>query len=147
MSENICFECGNEGHEKHHVVPRSKGGTKTVCLCSYCHGLVHGVNRLNISELSKAALAAKKERGEKMGTPANLTTAAREKGREAHSVNAANNPNTKQAKEYAVMLRCKGLSLRQMAETLNAEGFKTPRGGTFSAVQVARLLNLVQSEL
>jgi len=93
-----------------------------------------------ISTRTRAALAAKKMRGAVLGTPANLTTAARAKGREAHSRNAANNQNTKTAKGYAVLLRCKGISLRQMAETLNAEGFKTPRGGMFSAVQVARLL-------
>lgn len=93
-----------------------------------------------ISTRTRAALAAKKARGAKLGTPANLTAAARAKGREAHSRNAANNQNTKTAKGYAVLLRGNGASLRDMAATLNAEGFKTPRGGTFSAVQVARLL-------
>jgi DNA invertase Pin-like site-specific DNA recombinase len=93
-----------------------------------------------ISLRTRAALAAKKQRGAKLGTPANLTKEARIKGREAHSRNAANNPNTKTAKGYAALLRGNGASLRQMAQTLNAEGFKTPRGGKFSAVQVARLL-------
>lgn len=93
-----------------------------------------------ISSRTKSALAAKKARGEKLGTPANLTTAAREKGREAHSRNAANNQNTITAKGYAKLLRDGNVTLRQIADTLNAEGFKTPRGGQFSAVQVARLL-------
>ncbi len=31
-------------------------------------------------------------------------------------------------------------NLHQIADTLNTEGFKTPRGGQFAAVQVARLL-------
>jgi len=94
-----------------------------------------------ISNRTKSALAAKKARGEKLGTPANLTAAAREKGREAHSRNAANNQNTKTAKGYAKLLRDGGATLRQVADTLNAEGFKTPRGGKFAAVQVARLFN------
>jgi len=94
-----------------------------------------------ISNRTKSALAAKKARGEKLGTPANLTTAAREKGREAHSRNAANNQITKTAKGYAKLLRDGRATLRQVAEILNAEGFKTPRGGKFSAVQVARLFN------
>ncbi len=93
-----------------------------------------------ISSRTKSALAAKKARGEKMGTPANLTQAARDKGREAHRRNAANNQNTITAKGYAKLLRDGGATLRQMADTLNLEGFKTPRGGQFAAVQVARLL-------
>jgi len=93
-----------------------------------------------ISTRTHAALAAKKMRGATLGTPANLTNEARLKGREAHSRNAANNQNTKTAKGYALLLRGKGVSLRTMAQTLNAEGFKTPRGKQFSAVQVLRLL-------
>ena len=93
-----------------------------------------------ISTRTRAALAAKKMRGDKLGTPANLTSDARAKGREAHTRNAANNQNTKTAKGYAVLLRSSGASLRAMAQTLNAEGFKTPKGGQFSAVQVMRLL-------
>ena len=92
-----------------------------------------------ISSRTKSALAAKKARGETLGTPANLTTAAREKGREAHRLNAANNQNTITAKGYAKLLREGGATLRQVADTLNVEGFKTPRGGRFAAVQVARL--------
>lgn len=94
-----------------------------------------------ISTRTKAALLAKKMRGDKLGTPANLTATARAKGREAHSRNAASNQNTVTAKGYARLLRNDGATLRAMAETLNAEGFKTPRGGQFSAVQVMRLLS------
>ncbi len=93
-----------------------------------------------ISSRTKSALAAKKARGEKLGTPGNLTTAAREKGREAHSRNAANNQHTITAKGYVKLLRDGGATLRQVADTLNVEGFKSPRGGRFSAVQVARIL-------
>ena len=95
-----------------------------------------------ISTRTRAALQAKKARGAKLGKPENLTAEARAKGREAHSRNAANNQNTKTARGYALLLRGNGSSLRQMAATLNAEGFKTPRGGKFSAVQVARILGV-----
>jgi DNA invertase Pin-like site-specific DNA recombinase len=76
-----------------------------------------------ISTRTRAALAAKKARGAKLGTPANLTSAARAKGREAHKRNAANNQNTKTAKGYAALLRGNGASLRDMAATLNANTF------------------------
>jgi len=137
--EAVCFECGGQAIERHHVVPRSMGGINTVWLCSRCHGLVHGIDRLNISTLVKSALSAKKARGEQLGTPANLTDEARAKGREAHRRRAASNQNTAAARGYAQALRNAGFTLRQVADTLNAEGFKTPRGGQFSAVQVARL--------
>ena len=38
---NTCFECGNLAEENHHVVPKSLGGTKTIPLCTLCHGKVH----------------------------------------------------------------------------------------------------------
>ena len=135
-----CFECNNPADENHHVVPKSKGGTKTVPLCHSCHGLVHGVNRLNISTLTKAALTAKKARGEKLGNSKNFTSDTRAKGRAAHASNAANNQNTKTARGYATLLSSSGASLRTIANTLNTDGFKTARGGQYSAVQVSRLL-------
>ncbi|MFN9414982.1 MAG: recombinase family protein [Pirellula sp.] len=94
-----------------------------------------------ISTRTKAALKAKKQRGDKLGTPANLTAEARAKGRQAHSRNAANNQNTVTARGYAQLLRTGGATLRAMAQTLNGEGFRTPKGGQFSAVQVMRLLS------
>lgn len=36
-----CFECGKPAEHRHHVVPRSKGGKRTVPLCHDCHDLVH----------------------------------------------------------------------------------------------------------
>ena len=37
-----CFECGStENIHQHHVVPQSKGGTKTIPLCNNCHSVVH----------------------------------------------------------------------------------------------------------
>jgi hypothetical protein len=66
-----CFECELEDDfiADHHVVPRSKGGTKTVPLCKKCHGLVHGRNFLNTSTLTREGLAAAKRRGVKLGAP------------------------------------------------------------------------------
>ena len=66
-----CFECEKtedqiEMHD-HHVVPRSKGGTKTIPLCCECHGLVHGKNMMNMGELTRRALADRKVRGMRAG--------------------------------------------------------------------------------
>lgn len=67
IDPNVCFECGAPATERHHVVPHSLGGTKTVPLCGICHAKIHDVDgkrRTRIAELTKAALDAKKARGE-----------------------------------------------------------------------------------
>lgn len=65
-----CFECGAAADHDHHVVPRSLGGTKTVPLCASCHAKAHG--RIepfrNTRELTRAALSAKRAKGERTGT-------------------------------------------------------------------------------
>lgn len=46
-----CFECGSPASVSHHVIPQSKGGTKTVPLCNECHSLVHDANLIHLSHL------------------------------------------------------------------------------------------------
>ena len=43
MNDSECWECGIETEyiHNHHVVPRSRGGTKTVPLCVSCHTKAH----------------------------------------------------------------------------------------------------------
>jgi transposase-like protein len=64
-----CWECGNTGAiEYHHVIPRSRGGKRTVPLCGKCHGLVHNVKRpTNLSSLIKEGLEKAKTEGKKLG--------------------------------------------------------------------------------
>ena len=79
IDPNVCFECGAPATERHHIVPASLGGTKTVPLCGICHAKIHDVDgkrRTKIAELTKAALDAKKARGETW-TRNTDTTAAR----------------------------------------------------------------------
>ncbi|MBQ5613432.1 MAG: hypothetical protein IIU82_00250, partial [Tidjanibacter sp.] len=67
IDPNVCFECGAPATERHHIVPASLGGTKTVPLCGICHAKIHDVDgkrRTRIAELTKAALDAKIARGE-----------------------------------------------------------------------------------
>ena len=66
-----CFECGSKKDlMEHHVVPRVLGGTKTVLLCSVCHGKAHNVpdhTFQNHSFLIKKGLMKAKSKGVQLG--------------------------------------------------------------------------------
>jgi len=64
-----CFECGKEAHHNHHVIPKSKGGTRTVPLCHDCHALVHEVKSVTMSELTKQGLRRAANEGRTGGRP------------------------------------------------------------------------------
>ena len=88
IDPNVCFECGAPATERHHIVPASLGGTKTVPLCGICHAKIHDVDgkrRIRIAELTKAALDAKKARGETWirNTDTTAAVAASSKNRKA----------------------------------------------------------------
>ena len=93
-----------------------------------------------ISARTKAALQAKKERGEKLGTPENLTAAARAKGLQARKEKAAACPEWNRARALASALSAKGETLRSIADQLNAAGFVTRNGKQFHAKTVLRLV-------
>lgn len=93
-----------------------------------------------ISERTKAALAELKAKGEKLGTPANLTKEARLKGVESIKRKAMNNPNTKPARAYAKALQEQGLNYVQIAEKLNQNGYKSSRGGKYYPHTAKRLI-------
>lgn len=95
-----------------------------------------------ISERTKAALAAAKARGVKLGGDrGNLPGVAAEGARKSAAVRSA------RAYEHAadvaptvVDLRLNGLSLRAIAGELNIRGIPTSRGGPWSAVKVSRVI-------
>lgn len=92
-----------------------------------------------ISARTKAALAARKARGLKLGKAENLTPAARQAGAAATRARAVHDMRTVAA--YAGTLRNQGLSLRAVALQLETHGFKTRQGGPWNAVQVKRVLD------
>lgn len=70
--DKICFECGSdENIHNHHVVPKIKGGTKTIPLCQICHSKVHGDHMLKIQRLAKIGRKKKREQRIKEGLPDN----------------------------------------------------------------------------
>jgi DNA invertase Pin-like site-specific DNA recombinase len=97
-----------------------------------------------ISERTKAALAAAKARGVKLGNP-NGTRALR--GKQTGNAEAVAVIKV-QAQEHAENLRAiiadvrlqGATSVRQIAEALNSRDILTPRGGRWHATSAARLL-------
>ncbi|AUD06627.1 recombinase family protein [Spirosoma pollinicola] len=93
-----------------------------------------------IGERTKKALAAKKQQGFLLGSPQNLTPQAQQKGVAAIKLKAATNENNRRA-----LLTIKGYlnqekTLQQIADELNASGFRTAKGHFFQRVQVQQLM-------
>lgn len=91
-----------------------------------------------ISERTKAALAAYKARGGKLGNAKNLITTAAPKARAANE--AAAKRHRAEALPMAKQLREAGRTLQEIAEILTGRGLLTRRGNAWSATAVMRLL-------
>ena len=94
-----------------------------------------------ISQRTKAALGELKNQGVKLGNLDNLTDEGRMKGVETIKAKAKNNPNTRPARAYAELLHNQGNNYSQIAEKLNENHFKSPRGGIYYPHTAKRLLN------
>lgn len=92
-----------------------------------------------ISERTKNALAEKRKRGFKLGTPENLTKEAKKKGLQAIRQKAINNKANIQATALIVEYREKGLSFDKIAKKLNDLNFGTANGKQHNSTSVLRL--------
>lgn len=131
-----CFECGAPATCEHHVIPRSRGGTKTVPLCGGCHGLAHGLSRetwQDTARLTSEALAKKRARGERIGElPLGRTVAA-------DGVTLIEDPSEARAVAEALRMKTEGLSVRAIADELNRRGVPA-RGERWHPTTVQRLV-------
>ena len=112
-----CFECNRAADHNHHVVPKSRGGTRTVPLCSKCHDLVHAVG---IIQMAQRGWKATKKAGKRYG---NIP----------YGYKQGKTRLVKCRKEQAILtamrrLKDKGLSWQEIADKLAAKGIKTRRG-------------------
>ena len=92
-----------------------------------------------IRQRTKAALQVKKEQGCQLGKPENLMRnldRAIANSRKTNQEKALNNANNKRAVAILRGLVNKTSNMSEMARILNAEGFLTSRGGSFSTKQV-----------
>jgi hypothetical protein len=135
-----CFECGtSECIQHHHIIPRSLGGTKTIPLCSICHGKAHGIKRnkqIDIGRLTKEGLMRAKARGVKLGNPRPKAAAA--KGR-ATVQKKADTFALKMEPIILPMLNA-GMSQKAIAEALNTGEIKTIRNGSWTNTSIRRLV-------
>ena len=97
-----------------------------------------------ISQRTREALTAAKERGVKLGTPANLTQAAREKGAEVSAAVRSARADQRAADLAPIIreIREAGITSRRgIARALKDRGIPTARGGTWTATGVRRVLD------
>jgi DNA invertase Pin-like site-specific DNA recombinase len=92
-----------------------------------------------ISERTKAALAAKKARGETIQRKVNLTDQDRQKGRQTVALRARTDESVQRAAAMIRMYRNEGLSFEQIADRLNQAAFRTREGKPFLPMQVYRI--------
>lgn len=108
--DKLCFECGScENIHNHHVVPKIKGGTKTIPLCQLCHSKVHGEHMLKIQTLAKMGRRKKRAERIEMGLEDNT---GRPKGSKENSETFINKPKNKNIVE----LLEKGLTIKKIVE-------------------------------
>jgi len=79
----------------------------------------------------------------KKGTPKNLTLEAKAKGLESIKNKAKNNQHNKRALAFVKGLNYEGMKLREVAKSLNENGFKTSTGKGFGTTQVIRVIKKI----
>jgi len=136
-----CWECRVEGEplEQHHPVPRSRGGVRTISLCSACHSKAHHRKKnVNISKLTKEGLARKMATGWKAGNP--FLKEARAKGIKVRTAAADAFAKNIMPTIKELVARDKIKSYNAIATALNREGVKTVRGNKkWYALSVKRI--------
>jgi hypothetical protein len=130
-----CFECGDVALHEHHVVPRSRGGTKTVPLCEACHGLAHHCNgNMSTKALTKEALERRRER---LGWGGGSVPWGYQRTKSGHIVLCeAEQATTARAEE----MRKSGMSFRAITKALDREGHVCRSGKPLTGTAVVRLL-------
>lgn len=137
--KDICFDCGSsDSIHYHHVVPESRGGTRTIPLCIVCHGKVHNKNFLEMKELSMIGIKKAKERGVRFGNP-NGFGEYQKLGVNKIKENALTNEANVKAMEIIYPAREQNMTLQQIADKLNSLGYKTRRGKQFDPTAVKRI--------
>ena len=95
-----------------------------------------------ISQRTKAGLAVARMQGKKFGNPNGFSEMARERQILVRKERALMSEINRDGKEHIAMFLKDGHGLREIARRLTALNVPTPRGGSWSAAQVKRLMKL-----
>lgn len=135
-------DCETEHIHNHHVVPRSRGGTRTVPLCEPCHSKAHHRKKnMNTSTLVKEAyLRRKKEVGSKPWGNPNIHKNCSPLGQAVMKANALKFNTRIQGicDELKTLGYC---TLQQLSDKLSELGIKTRRGSEFRPSSLHHVLN------
>lgn len=138
-----CFECKNPATHKHHVVPESLGGTKTVPLCSLCHPKAHGEKGYwAVSDLIKAKLHARRAEGYRVGgqLPYGKTVDSEKR--------IVDHPEERYWQYVAKTLHDMGIHFKAIAKMFNARGVPNKtRQGKWSGWRVNLAVRRLRKEL
>lgn len=100
---------------------------------------LHEEELLKISERTKAALAAKKAAGHRLGSPQRPQPQALEKAAQQRRSEAAASKENRQAMQLILMYRKEGRTFRDIVELLNRADYKTTRDQPFTVSSVHML--------
>ena len=145
MSKGTCWECEAEGVHihNHHVVPRSRGGTKTIPLCEACHAHAHHRGKaMTTSALTAEAIAKGRTQGRRHGRLAlgETLAVARTQGRPNGRLDVVAVEAEVRTVRRILDLRAEGKSLRAIVAELVADGAETKTGARWHATTVSRVL-------
>lgn len=133
---SVCFECGAKADAEHHVIPRSRGGTKTVALCISCHGKVHDVKWTSLRELTIRALDERKKNGLRCGSIPY--------GYDCFGEKLVPNELEQKVINQILLLRAEGLSYQAIADRLNSDGVRTKNGCRWASATLFYLLRRLE---
>ena len=131
-----CFECGSQAEYEHHVIPQSRGGTRTVPLCGDCHAKAHHSNRgMTVRVLTEQALRSKRKRNEKTGgcvpfgyDAVNVGNPEWVRGRLRTTVKLVPNEVEQGLLLKMATMRADGATLKTICDWLESNRFKTKNG-------------------
>lgn len=134
-----CFECRSKREiTNHHVVPKILGGTRTVPLCSSCHGKVHSRKMINTSTLTKTGLAKMRAQGKRISrTPFGYDLAD-------DGITLVENPTEQAVIDDILTMRARGMSFPKIARSLTERGIPTKRGNGGTQWNQATINGLVR---
>ena len=146
MKAGECWECGGTGEiQKHHPVPRSRGGSRTIFLCLECHAKAHHRKKnMSTSALVSAKMHMLKAQGRIFGNPGIMENC------QPLGVAAIK----ESAKKFNAKILLLAADLRQagyntvdlLVDRLNGIGVKTRNGKAWTYHNLYRVLNAEGNE-